>query len=427
MNPKTADTLSVRGGVGLTVDLFAGGGGMSCAFHDVTGRHPDVAANHDAEALAMHAANHPPTLHLGGDIRDLKPLRVTAGRPTSWVHGSPDCKDFSRAKGSAPRRETVRALANVLIRWAEETRPDCITLENVQEFAEWGPVDARGERIQARKGENFRAWCRAIERAGYRLEWDTLNAADFGAATTRKRLFLVAQRIASGHPIVWPSATHGPGRAQPWRSARDVIDFSLPCPSIFGRAKPLAENTLRRIARALTTHGHAGLIQTGYGEREGQAPRSLNIDAPLGTIMAGGNKHALVACIVKNYGGHEGSGLPIGAPLGTITTVDHHSLVVARAPGPHAAECRAWLDRYVGRGAMPEIDDIGLRMLTPRELYRAQGFPESYVIDPLFGGVQLTLRAQQKMVGNSVSPPPAAALLRANLPPYLLGEVARVA
>lgn len=386
---------------GLTVDLFAGGGGMSTAYHAVTGRHPDVAADHDAEALAMHAANHPSTLHLGGDIRDLRPLRVTAGRVVSWVHGSPDCKDFSRAKGAAPRSESVRALANVLIRWAEETRPDCITLENVPEFAEWGPVDAHGERIASRKGESFKAWCRAIERVGYHLEWDILNAADFGAATTRKRLFLVAQRIASGHHIVWPSATHGPGRAQPCRSARDVINFTLPCPSIFGRTKPLAENTQRRIARALTTHGHAGLIQTG----------------------AGG---AVVACIVKNYGGHEGSGLPIGAPLGTITTVDHHSLVVARAPGPHAAECRAWFDRYVGRGAMPEIADIGLRMLTPRELYRAQGFPESYVIDPLFGGVPLTLRAQQKMVGNSVSPPPAAALLRANLPPYLLDEAARV-
>lgn len=412
---------------GLTVDLFAGGGGMSTAYHLVSGRHPSVAVNHDAEALAMHAANHPTTLHLGGDIRDLQPLRVTAGRGTSWVHGSPDCKDFSRAKGSAPRRESVRALANVLIRWARQTQPDTITLENVQEFAEWGPVDAHGERINARKGENFRAWCRAIERSGYRLEYDVLNAADFGAATTRKRLFLVAQKVSTGQRIVWPTATHGPGRAHPYRTARDVIDFSLPCPSIFGRSKPLAEPTQRRIARALATHGHVGLIQTGYGERPGQAPRSLNIDAPLGTIMAGGCKHAVVACIVKNYGGHEGRGLPIGSPLGTITTIDHHSLVVARAPGPHAAECRAWLDKHLGRDALPEVEDIGLRMLAPRELYRAQGFPDTYVIDPLFGGVPLTARAQQKMVGNSVSPPPARALLAVNLPAYLLEEVRRVA
>lgn len=411
-----------RASAGLTIDLFAGGGGMSTAYHQVTGRHPSVAVNHDAEALAMHAANHPSTLHLGGDIRDLQPLRVTAGRPVAWLHGSPDCKDFSRAKGSAPRRAAVRALANVLIRWARQTAPDTITLENVTEFAEWGPVDKHGQRIEARKGENFKAWCRAIERAGYRLEWDTLNAADYGAATTRKRLFLVAQRVATGQPIVWPSATHGPGRANPWRSARDIIDFSLPCPSIFGRAKPHAENTQRRIARALATHGHVGLIQTGYGERPGQAPR---IDAPLGT-MAGGCKHAVVAAIVKNYGGHEGRGLAIGSPLGTITCTDHHSLVVARAPGPHAAECRAWLDHYIGRGAMPEIEDIGLRMLTPWELYRAQGFPESYIIDPLFGGVPLTGKAQQKMVGNSVSVPPGAAVLGANLPPYLLDAAVRL-
>lgn len=399
---------------------------MSTAYHNVTGRHPSVAVNHDAEALAMHAANHPSTLHLGGDIRDLQPLRVTAGRPVAWLHGSPDCKDFSRAKGSAPRSKAVRALANVLVTWARQTQPDTITLENVSEFAEWGPVDENGKRIEGRKAENFSVWCRGIERAGYRLEWDILNAADYGAATTRRRLFFVAQRIATGQKIVWPSATHGPGRANPWRSARDIIDFSVACPSIFGRKKPLAEKTQARIARALSTHGHVGLIQTGYGEREGQAPRSLNIDAPLGTIMAGGCKHAVVAAIVKNYGGHEGRGLPIGAPLGTITCTDHHSLVVARAPGPHAAECRAWLDRFVGRGAMPEIEDIGLRMLTPRELYRAQGFSDSYIIDPMFGGVPLTQKAQQKMVGNSVSPPPARALLEANLPPYLL-EGARLA
>jgi DNA (cytosine-5)-methyltransferase 1 len=401
----------VTPGAGLIVDLFAGGAGASTGFA-LAGFPVDVAVNHDPEALLVHRANHPETFHLGGDVWDVDPVKVTLGRPMRALWASPDCKHFSRAKGSAPRSERVRALAGVVVRWARRVRPPVIFLENVSEFVTWGPLDAEGRPDPAQKGATFRQWVGRLRALGYVVEWRELRACDYGAATSRKRLFLVAR--CDGEPIVWPAPTHGPGRLLPWRTARDVLDFSLPCPSIFGRRRPLAEKTQARIARGLATHGHHALIQTGYGERPGQAPRSLDLDAPLGTIMAGGNKHALVtAFVAKHFGGHEGPGLPISAPLGAITCIDHHALVVGRSEGAHEAECRAWLARFALE--LPGVVDIGMRMLSTRELFTAQGFPEGYVIAPVFGGKRLTERAQQRLVGNSVSPPVARALVAANL------------
>ncbi len=337
----------------------------------------------------------------------------------------------------------VRSLAWVVIRWAKAVRPAVIFLENVVEWEEWGPLMNNGLPDPDRKGHTFRRWLGQLRALGYTVEWRQLRACDYGAATSRKRLFLVAR--CDGRRIHWPEPTHGHGLfMKPMRVARDVLDFSLPCPSIFGRPRPLAEATQRRIARGLTKFGgehiskyfgtstgspldeplgtvtasgnHHALIQTGYGERTGQAPRSLDLDMPLGTIMAGGNKHALVtAFVAKHYGGNEGPGLPLDQPLGTITCKDHHSLVAGRMSGMHATECRAWLDKYVAFGALPEVQDIGIRMLTARELFRAQGFADSYEIAPTFGGRSITATTQQRLVGNSVCPPVAEALVRANL------------
>lgn len=489
----------------LVVDSFAGGGGASLGISWALGRGPDIAINHDAEAVALHAANHPDSQHYTEDVWKVDPIEATQGRPVGLMWLSPDCKHFSKAKGGKPVSKRVRGLAWVAVRWARAVRPRVICLENVEEFRSWGPVLDNGRPCPDRKGKTFRNFCAQLRRLGYEVEFRELRACDYGAPTIRKRLFLVAR--CDGAPIVWPTPSHGKGRPRPWRTAAECIDWSLPCPSIFERAKPLAANTLRRIARGLrrfvlesprpflieiqnatwggkpldldapmrtlTAHpkggGHAlvapTLVQTGYGEREGQAPRAPGLDKPLGTVVAGGGKHALVAAfLAKHYGGNETPGATLLDPLPTVTTVDHNAVVASHlvklrgtskegqsveeplhtisAGGLHHAEVRAFLVAYYGNekdggdlfdpmrtvtardryglvtmaGVEYAIADIGMRMLAPRELYRAQGFPDSYRIDIPFRGKPLTKTAQVRMCGNSVCPDLAAALVRANLP-----------
>ncbi|PKL76376.1 MAG: hypothetical protein CVV27_10585, partial [Candidatus Melainabacteria bacterium HGW-Melainabacteria-1] len=321
----------------LIIDNFAGGGGASLGIELALGRSPDIAINHDPEAIAMHRHNHPHTRHYCESVWDVSPRKACAGRPVGLAWFSPDCKHFSKAKGGRPVDKNIRGLAWVVIRWARDVQPRIIFLENVEEFQTWGPIcPDTNMPIKARKGETFRRWVNELESLGYRVEWRELKACDYGAPTTRKRLFLVARR--DGLPIVWPTPTHGPGR-QPYRTAAECIDWSIPCPSIFERKRPLAENTLRRTARGIFRHtincpnpfivrlGHTGhgdggksrsaneplstitsknehclvtptLIQSGYGERPGQAPRSLDLHKPLGTIVAGGNKFSLVAAFL---------------------------------------------------------------------------------------------------------------------------------
>ena len=474
----------------LIVDNFAGGGGASCGIELALGRHVDIAINHDPEAVAMHTLNHPQTEHHCESVWDIDPLAVTKGRPVGLAWFSPDCKHFSKAKGGKPRDKRIRGLAWVAVRWAALVRPRVIILENVEEFQTWGPLLEDGTPCPARRGDTFRGFVHQLQEQGYAVEWRELRACDYGAPTTRKRLFLIAR--CDGKPIVWPAQTHGaPGSTgvksralKPWRTAAECIDWSLPCPSIFlskeeGRAlgvrRPLADATLRRVAKGVMryvvdaaepfivglAHGehseragsratgieqplrtiHAGggnfalvapaLVQTGYGERPGQSPRVPGIDKPIGTLV-GSQKHALVtAFLAKHFGGnYTGPGAPLTEPMHTVTTQDHHALVCA------------FLTKYYGEGGqdqhigdplhtIPTVDrfglvtveqqqyriaDIGMRMLEPRELYRAQGFPESYQIAPVINGKPLPKRAQVRMCGNSVSPPLAAALARANVP-----------
>jgi DNA (cytosine-5)-methyltransferase 1 len=302
------------------------------------------------------------------------------------------------------------------------------------------------------------------------VEWRELRACDYGAPTSRKRLFLIARR--DGAPIIWPTPTHGPGRL-PYRTAAECIDWTLPCPSIFERQRPLADATLRRIARGIRRYvveaaepfivriGHAGhgpasdsgkvrsvreplstvtskaehllvaptLVQTGYGERTGQAPRAPGLDKPLGTIVAGGQKHALVAAfLAKHYGGNETPGAPLAAPMSTITTQDHHALVAAflvkfYGTGGQLAGCdepmhtlptKDRMGLVTVAGQQYRIADIGMRMLQPRELARAQGFGDDYLLEAPHLGRPLPKHAQVRMVGNSVCPPMAEALARAN-------------
>ncbi|MDR8026479.1 DNA cytosine methyltransferase [Burkholderia cenocepacia] len=568
----------------LIVDNFAGGGGASTGLERAFGRPADVAINHDPEALAMHAANHPHTAHHCESVFDVDPVAITGNQPVGLVWLSPDCKHFSKAKGGKPVSKKIRGLAWIALRWAATVKPRVIMLENVEEFVTWGPLGADGRPCPKNRGRTFRSFVNALARHGYRVEHRELRACDFGAPTIRKRLFLVARR--DGLPIIWPTPTHGDpksavvraGALQPWRTAgTDCIDWSIPCPSIFERARPLKDATLRRIARGimkfvvnsadpfvihLTHHGAdraasidaplatvtganrgeqalvaahitkfranstgsaadaplhtvtaggdcarpagaahamgvvaATLIQTGYGERPGQAPRVPHLDKPLGTIVAGAAKHAAVtAFLAKHYGGVTGTRIDV--PAGTVTTSDHHAVVTAQlvgcggragqsrprdagepcatitskadttvavshlvklrnnqfgqdarepiptltAGGGHVGEVRAFLIKYYGNekdgvelreplhtvpthdrfglvtihGEDYAIVDIGMRMLTPRELARAQGFPDSYVLDPVVNGKPLSKSAQVRMIGNSVCPDVATALIRAN-------------
>lgn len=526
----------------LIVDNFAGGGGASTGISHAIGRSVDIAINHDIAAIRLHQKNHPETKHYCENILQVDPVEVCEGRPVGMAWFSPDCTHHSNALGGKPRRKEIRALAWIVLRWAAKVKPRVIFLENVKEFEQWGPL-RNGRRIKPRMGETFQRWVQQLRDLGYAVEWRRLSACDYGAPTIRERLFLVARR--DGVPIKWPKPTHGsaPG-LQPYRTAAECIDWSLPCPSIFltkeeakalGVIRPLSENTMKRIAKGLkryvidnpepfiiayhsqdtfrgqsvdeplrtqTTENRFGLVspylvgidnkssgasatwgpveplrtittenrfamiapslvQTGYGEREGQAPRALDIQAPLGTVVAGGTKHALCAAyLAKHYGGVVGHG--VEQPLGTVTTVDHHSLVSAfltkfygtnhssdpcapvstvTSSGNHIGEVRAFLMKYYGTGNGQPIDepahtittkdrlglvtvhgteyqivDIGLRMLQPRELARAQGMPDDYILEG-------TKTAQVAMIGNSVCPPVAEALVRAN---YKAAKVAAV-
>ncbi|EMM8868627.1 TPA: DNA cytosine methyltransferase [Klebsiella oxytoca] len=681
----------------IIVDNFAGGGGASTGIELAIGRSVDIAINHDPNAVAMHTTNHPDTLHYCESVYEVRPKVATAGRRVGLAWFSPDCRHFSKAKGAKPVEKAIRGLAWVTLRWGLDVDPRVMMLENVEEFKTWGPLLAAEMRPDPeRVGETFQAFvgmlttgipanhpalaecceflnisldsedaARLVKGLGYIVEYRELRACDYGAPTIRKRFFMVMR--CDGKPIVWPEATHGDpkspavlaGKLAPWRTAAECIDWSIPAPSIFDRKKPLAVNTLKRIARGIQrfvidsaspfivkcnhtttrgkydcfrgqalddplqtitkTHGYAiavphltkfrtgatgqpvtepvptvtagtsrrpggnghalglveaaltpflagnggseyqakprpidkpahtilkesracvvapviarqfgasighradepsatitaggggksqlvvpTLIQMGYGERPGQAPRVPGLNKPLGTVVAGGGKHAVVgAFLAKHYGGnYTGPGVGLDEPAHSVTTVDHHALVTAQivgvggragqsrprdvseplqtmttkadaaivsshlvklrgtcrdgqrtdapmptitAGGQHVGEVEttlavehydeqraqqvlAFLKEYCGAdstglveiaGVTYRIVDIGMRMLQPHELYRAQGFPEWYIIDQDYRGVKYAKDKQVARCGNAVPPPFAEALVRANLP-----------
>lgn len=647
----------------IIVDNFAGGGGASTGIEMAIGRSVDIAINHDPNAVAMHTTNHPDTLHYCESVFDVDPFAATAGRPVGLAWFSPDCRHFSKAKGSKPVEKEIRGLAWIVIRWALSVRPRVMMLENVEEFRTWGPLVATEDGFRPdpeRTGETFEAFCamlsggipashpallecceflgishdseqaaRLINGLGYSVDHRELRACDYGAPTIRKRFFMVMR--CDGMRITWPEASHGDpksdevlaGKRNAWRTAAECIDWSLDCPSIFARKKPLAENTLKRIARGIQRfvidsaspfivkcnhtstrtvydcfrgqslndplqtitkapgyaiavphltkfrtgatgqpvtepvptvtagtsarpggNGHAlgvveaaltpflagnggseyqakprpldkpahtilkqsracvvapviarqfgasvghradepsatitaggggksqlvtpTLIQMGYGERPGQEPRVLQLDNPLGTVTAGGNKFATVsAFLAKHYGGnYQGAGVGMDEPMHSVTTVDHHAAITSHlvklrgtcrdgqrtdepmptvtAGGTHVGEVKTLLamdgfDEQRAQQALeflreycgPEstglvtiddviyrIVDIGMRMLQPHELYRAQGFPEWYIIDRDYRGVKYAKDKQVARCGNAVPPPFAEALVRANL------------
>lgn len=390
----------------LVVDNFAGGGGASTGLAEALESSPDIAINHDPEAIALHKANHPDTKHYCEDVWHVDPIAATAGRRVRAGWFSPDCKDFSKAKGGKPVSKKIRGLAVLVLRWAglliaNGQDLDCVFLENVEEFLGWGPLLANGKRDPARLGEYFRALVAAMQDGlaadhpamaefreflgadfpyqllvkglGYDVQWRELRGCDYGAPTTRKRLFLIARR--DGHAIVWPEPTHGRGRARPYRVAAECIDWSLPGESIFDREsrgkKPLVEKTLARIARGLrrfvvespepflvtyygtkeigaergaslrhplptvTTENRFGLVTPflvpRYGERSGQEPRTRSVELPMPTIVPTGNGAQLVSAFLAKHYGDRGQrpGCGMDEPLSTITVDDHHAVVAS--------------------------------------------------------------------------------------------------
>lgn len=399
----------------LIVDNFSGGGGASTGIELATGRSVDIAINHDSAAILMHKTNHPETVHYQENVWDIKPLEVTKGRPVGLAWFSPDCKHFSRAKGKVPVNKNIRGLAWVSVRWAATVKPRVIILENVEEFKTWGPVKD-GKIIPTEKGRTFNSFINALKKLGYKVEHRELKACDYGSPTTRNRFFLIAR--CDGKPIIWPEPTHGLNK-KPYLTAASIIDWSIPIQSIFNRKKPLAENSLIRIARGIQKFvieeepyivNDAAYFLAHYYTHQGKEVRGSRLTESIPTIPTA-NRFGLVktvlqdielpgkddvyAFLTKYYGCDTGQSL--NGPIHTITTKDRFGLVTVK-------------------GKDYKIKDIGLRMLTPRELFRGQGFPEDYIIDRDYTGKAYPKTHQTARCGNAVPPQLSAALLKANLP-----------
>ena len=308
---------------GIIIDCFAGGGGASQGIEQALHRPVDIAVNHDPQAIRMHKVNHPHTLHLTEDIFTVDLERYVAGRHVALMWASPDCTSHSKAKGGQPRKRGLRILPWAVFKHARKLLPDVIIMENVEEIQQWGPLDAQGFPIKARAGEDYRKFIAAMQSLGYAFDSRELIAADFGAPTTRRRWYAVFRR--DGQPICFPEPTHCRSGlwGEKWQPCGDFIDWSDPGTSIFGRAKPLAEATMRRIANGV---------------------RRFIIESPEPYIVPGGGMIG-AAYLDKAYGGNYGGcGSDLHNPCGTVTTVDHHRLVTAFLIQYHAEkrahECR---------------------------------------------------------------------------------------
>jgi DNA (cytosine-5)-methyltransferase 1 len=491
-------------------DLFCGGGGAS---HGLTraGLPPTFAINHNAAAIEMHAANHPDTRHAQEDVWTVRPTWGTRGRRLDFLWLSPQCTHFSRARGGVPCSKQERTQGWIVLKWAAIARPRCIIVENVPEFLTWGPLGRSRRPIKAKKGSTFRRWVQQLQGLGYTVEWRVLRACDYGAPTSRERVYIIAR--LDGAPV-WPAPTHGPGRPKPYRTAAECIDWDIPCPSIFLTKeevkaqklhckRPLAEATMRRIAAGIKrfvldakepfllqlSHGGrlvplgrpmptvTGLPAGGdltlirpvvapaliaIGERHGRGESDAG--APMPTVMPTQRRAVVAAFLAKHFGGPNGQQTPGGEmrdPMPSVTGTGqmgpvavfldklHGSALAGQAidqPAPtitggggrgggHAAIVAAFLAHYYGEGGQAQspgepihtivtkarhalvtvtidgepyvIVDIGMRMLTPRELLRAQGLPDSYILSG-------TIAEQIERIGNMVCPDVAEALARAN-------------
>jgi DNA (cytosine-5)-methyltransferase 1 len=578
----------------IVVDFFCGGGGAGTGLEMGLGRKVSVAKNHSAKAISMHTINHPGAKHFTTDVFEGDPDTECSGKAVGWFHMSPDCTHHSQAAGGQPRKREIRNLSWIGLKWGGKKKPRVISLENVKQILQWGPLIAKRDKATGRaiklvtvlnakgkgviekvvatpgevvpvgqqflvpdpkrRGTTWRRFVHLLEGMGYAVEWRVIKACDFGAPTSRERLFMIAR--CDGQPIVWPEPTHAKNPAkgqQKYRTAAECIDFNDLGKSIFGRAKELEDATKRRIAKgikkfvldspqpfivpianwstesvqsaleplrtvtsypkggafsvvspvmvgtggpgyagkpttgdqpigALLTQNHRGMATAFMAQMNGgyntTAAKSLNdpmttvtntgsqqqlvtasllhlrgncdaraADEPLHTVSAGGTHHGLMTAFMeRQFGGSIGQDLDVPAPTITAGGSGKSSLVSVELSPEHeegALRVAAFLISYYGTENMSSCDqpaptittkdrlglvtvmvkgtpyvivDIRLRMLQPAELYKAQGFPAGYVISHGSDGKPFTKKDQVHMCGNSVSPPPMAALARANDP-----------
>lgn len=413
---------------------FAGFGGWCLGFKWAAGKPMDWACNHDEHAMYLHRLNHPETRHFTEDVFKLRLREEMGPGPYRWIHVSPDCTQHGDARGGLPRSAEMRGLANVLLDWVKQVRPRIASLENVVGFRDWCDLDEHGQPIPELRGNLYRAFKEELRSLGGVIEERELVAADYGAPTTRPRLYMIIR--FDGLPIVWPQPTHGAGTGQPWRTIGGCIDWSRPPRTIFRKRMP-ADNSQRRqaigfvrfvlnAAKPYVVPGGAAWIVKHYTGVIGH-----DCARPLGTITTKDHHAVNLAFLVKFYKSG-GQWQRCDEPAHTITGHARLGLVQVEAGSDLAAAVRVarWVRRWVsdapvrwlwigGRrrpvcivmvdGAEHMVTDIGTRMLAPRELARAMGFPDDYVLEG-------TIAQQIERIGNAVCPHVAEALVRANLP-----------
>lgn len=450
---------------GMIIDCFAGGGGASVGIEMALGRQVDIAINHDPQAILMHKTNHWKTLHLTEDIFKVDLQKYVKGKKVALMWASPDCTSHSKAKGGQPRNSGLRILPWAVYKHAKSILPDVIIMENVEEIQQWGPLDENGHPIKERMGEEYKKFITAMKSLGYIFESRELVAADYGAPTTRKRWYAIFRR--DGRSIVWPEPTHsktGANGLKKWRPVAEVLDFANLGKSIFGRKKPLADNTLRRIARGIekfvVNGGDQAFIIQYHSETAKGDVRGQRVTNPLMTIDTS-NRYALVAAFISKFY-KTGCGQSCLEPLHTITTSAGHfgqvnvlmteweKLKAAGIDEETAKRC-TWVSEFImeyyGCGTAQSVNDplhtivtkdrfalitvmgneyvildIYLRMLTPEELKLAQGFPKDYIIDRDYRWHPYPTSEQVKRIGNSVVPIMAEALVKANCSYLKAGE-----
>ena len=460
---------------GLIIDFFAGGGGASTGIEMALGRSPDIAVNHDPEAIRIHKVNHPKTLHLTEDIFKVKLKEHVKGRHVSLLWASPDCTSHSRAKGAKPVEKGLRILPWAVYKHTKYLLPDVIVMENVAEIQKWGPLDQTNHPIKEKEGESYQKFICAMEELGYDFECRELVAADYGAPTTRKRWYAIFRR--DGKPIVWPEQTHskdGANGLQKWKPIWPYLKLDELGTSIFGRKKPLAEKTMNRIARGLKKYVFENpqpfIVQVNHG---GDNFRGQSIYEPLPTIT---QKHGfgvvstictekdlILPHISKFY--KSGTGQDVREPIHTITTSPGHFGMISvyavsaeklkmKLNGPDAEKTLqkcTWVSQYLmeyyGCGTGQELTepihtivskdrfalisvmgnqyailDICLRMLSPEELKLGQGFPKDFILDRDINWKRCTIQNQVARIGNSVVPIMAQKLIEANCSYLKVGD-----
>ena len=435
----------------LIIDCFAGGGGASVGIEMALGRPVDIAINHDPQAIRMHKANHPETLHLTEDIFKVDLQKYVSGRHVSLMWASPDCTSHSKAKGGQPREKGLRILPWAVYKHAKSILPDVIIMENVEEIQQWGPLDENGHPIPDRKGEDYQRFISSMKSIGYEFDSRELVAADYGAPTTRKRWYAIFRR--DGKQIVWPDPTHSrDGMFLPkWKECGDYIDWSDLGKSIFDREKPLAEATQARIANGIRKYiienphpyivkderALAFIIQY-HGETKAGDSRGQLLTEPIKTIDTS-NRYGLVTAFVTKFY-KTGIGQGCDEPIHTITTSPgHFGLVSAFLIKYYGTGCGQTLDSPLGTittkdrfglvnvlididGEKYIISDIFLRMLNAEELKLMQGFPEDYIITHDLHGKIYPVKERVARIGNSVVPVMAQALVSANCPYLRIAE-----